>query len=309
MPELITVAIPTRNRPQLLVEALRSCFDQTYRPLEIIIGDDSTNDLSERAIARLEVPSGIDIRYVRNEKSLGQAGNVNNLFQLAKGHKLAILHDDDLLLPDAIAELDACWQVDTGITAAFGKQYLIREDGTVLSAESEHLNISYYRTPDYEGTSLSSIEAALVQQFPNDGYLLLTEAAQRVLYRSESEFGTNRWCDFDFGIRLAQQYEKFYFLNKYTAKYRLTSESVSKHGYPTYMYPLIEELEVSPDTIWAKDVALKRLAPIVIYNYARLGAWKTALRIFCSRYYPLRKRASPSGMKRLASIVYYGLRS
>ena len=44
--------------------------------------------------------------YLRNESSLGQAGNVNQLFARARGERLVLMHDDDFLLPGALTAMD-----------------------------------------------------------------------------------------------------------------------------------------------------------------------------------------------------------
>ena len=42
----ISICIPTYQRPKFIQEALYSVFKQTLQPLEIVIGDDSRDDLT-----------------------------------------------------------------------------------------------------------------------------------------------------------------------------------------------------------------------------------------------------------------------
>lgn len=304
---LVSICVPTYNRPALLQEALASCVKQDYRPIEIIVGDDSTNDASRRVVEALHTDGGCTVRHVHNRPSLGQAGNVNMLFREARGERLVLLHDDDLLLPNAVTELARCWAKEPSLTVAFGKQLLITMSGEVLPRQSRRLNDVYYRTSKEAGICLTAMESALLQQFPNDGYMIRTSAAREVGYRNEEEVGTNRWCDFDFGIRLASAYDTFYFLDKYVAKYRLTDESVSSQGTPYYMFPLIESLYVEEPETWAQRKALERLAPTVVHNYARLGKKKEALSIYFSEFYPRRQRASLKGLYHLMLIYLPGI--
>ena len=44
---LVTILIPTYNRPQYLKFALESVLNQTYQNLEIVISDNSPNDETE----------------------------------------------------------------------------------------------------------------------------------------------------------------------------------------------------------------------------------------------------------------------
>lgn len=300
---LVSICIPTYQRPELLEEAVASCLAQDYEPIEIIIGDDSKDDATERLIPRLRADCPCRLRYVHNAPSLGQAGNVNKLFEMAEGDRLVLLHDDDLLLPNALSDLDRCWHVDAGLTAAFGKQHVISMNGTIRDRASEKLNDAYYRTGDKEGMVLSAMESALLQQFPSDGYMVRSSAARKTKYRAEDEVGTSRWCDFDFGIRLASTFDKFYFVNEFTAKYRLTDESISGQDRPAYMYPLIKSLYVDEPAAWAQREALERLAPTVVRNYAHLGQRREAWRIYKSEFYSSKRRNSLKGLYHLLLIA------
>ena len=46
----VLVMIPTFNRPGYFKIALESALNQTYRNLEIVVSDDSTNDLTKELI-------------------------------------------------------------------------------------------------------------------------------------------------------------------------------------------------------------------------------------------------------------------
>ena len=44
MNPLISIIIPTYNRENLIIDALETCLNQTYRPLEVIVIDDGSID-------------------------------------------------------------------------------------------------------------------------------------------------------------------------------------------------------------------------------------------------------------------------
>ena len=54
MTELVSIIIPVFNRPQMLVEAVDSAVDQTYRPIEIIIVDDGSTDRTPEVMEELK---------------------------------------------------------------------------------------------------------------------------------------------------------------------------------------------------------------------------------------------------------------
>lgn len=279
----ISVCIPTYRRPGLLREALQSCLAQRYRPLEILVGDDSDDDRSAGVAARLGEGSSIPIRYLRNTPRLGQAGNVNRLFAAAAGPRLILLHDDDLLLPDAIGVLDRAWREHPGATAVYGKQQLIAEDGRVLASETERLNQTYHRTSRDAATELPPIEAALLGQFPNNGYLMLTQAAREAGYRDREIVGDG--CDYDFGIRVATLGGRFVFMDRFTSQVRMTGASVTTSGRFGTMYEVLRSLELTPSAEYARTIALRRLAPFAVRDGALEGRRREALSIFLSSHY------------------------
>ena len=119
---LVTVAIPTRHRPDYLRLAVESTTSQDYRPLEIVIGDDSTDDRTATVAEELRenAPAGCTIVYQHNVPPLGQAGNINALFHAASAPRLVLLHDDDLLLPGAISTLTKAMDAGPDVVAAYG---------------------------------------------------------------------------------------------------------------------------------------------------------------------------------------------
>jgi glycosyltransferase involved in cell wall biosynthesis len=293
MNPLVSICIPTYNRPELVMEAVASAQAQTYRPIEILVSDDSSDDATEQVLNKL-ICSGV-VRYWHHRPAKRQAGNVNHLFEQASGDRLLLLHDDDVLLPDAVSRLAACWEEEPDITAAFGKQYLIRMDGVLLQRESEELNEAYQRTSAFVGRQSSAIRSALTAQFPNDGYLILATAARAVRYRDTPDVGDA--CDLDFGLRLAGAFDAFYYLDEYIMKYRLTDISVShSKNYADCIYYVIESASVPAEIEEARRHCLRKYAVSAVHKSIQTGNRQTARRIFLSRNYPAMRRFSPEGL-------------
>ncbi|WP_055076518.1 glycosyltransferase family A protein [Pseudanabaena sp. 'Roaring Creek'] len=300
----ISVCIPTYQRPKFLREALHSALEQSLQPSEIIIGDDSRDDVTEKVVLDIKQNCEIPIYYTRHSPSLGQAGNVNFLYDKAKEHKIVLLHDDDLLLPNALEDLHSCWDTHPDLVAAYGKQYIMSEEGEVDLEQSHNLNQMFFRTSDRVGLQKSSIEAALLHQFPNDCFMVLASAARAIRWRSYEEVGTGG--DFDFSLRLSLEYSNFFFLDKYTAKYRLSNISVSKSSSDdaaAQAFYLTLNTEVTEDIAWAREHELNRAAPIAILQSINLGKKKQAFDIYFSKYHPLSKRLSLGGMRRLLKLL------
>ncbi|MFD2573295.1 glycosyltransferase family 2 protein [Spirosoma soli] len=299
----VSILIPTYKRPVLVVEAIQSCLNQTYAPYEIIIGDDSPDELTKSVVEQLQTTSSIAIKHIHNKPSLGQEHNVNRLFDLASGDKIMLLHDDDLLVPDALETLVNCYINDPTISVAYGKQYIISNDGVISKKSSRTFNEAFYRTEQYEGSKLTSLEAGLVQQFPNNAYLINADLAKKVKYRPIGEA-----CDFDFGFRVGQTGEKIHFVNKFTAKYRLSAVAVStnpRNESGLISYLMVKDTAVPQESIKYKDAWLKSRAGVAVGQAISNGKIDLAIDIFLSKYH-FAKMFTPGGVKRFGRIVLSG---
>ena len=104
---LVTIAIPTYKRPELLKEALDSALNQNdFNSYEVIVVDNDADSIDYESETEKLIKSYGDskILYYKNEKNLGIYGNWNRCLQLARGKWYTMLHDDDLLLNDFLKE-------------------------------------------------------------------------------------------------------------------------------------------------------------------------------------------------------------
>jgi glycosyltransferase involved in cell wall biosynthesis len=101
---LVSVLIPTKNRPQFLELALNSALQQTYKNIEIIISDESNNDETEKLIQSYlhQFPQ---IRYVKYQENVDYVNNFNYLFKLSNGEFINYLMDVDLFHPEKIEKM------------------------------------------------------------------------------------------------------------------------------------------------------------------------------------------------------------
>lgn len=97
----VTVAIPTRNRPELLKETLESVFCQSYMNPTIFVSDNSTDDSSEPVVKTLQA-SHPNLFYKRHDPPIGHR-NWSYVISQCTTQYVAFLHDDDILLPHHLA--------------------------------------------------------------------------------------------------------------------------------------------------------------------------------------------------------------
>jgi GT2 family glycosyltransferase/SAM-dependent methyltransferase/tetratricopeptide (TPR) repeat protein len=101
-PPMVSVIVPTYNRPDRLREALQSILAQTFQDFEIIVVNDGDTDVSPVIDA---LPHGGRITYVKHERNKGLAASRNTGIHLSRGTYLAYLDDDDRYYPDHLAVL------------------------------------------------------------------------------------------------------------------------------------------------------------------------------------------------------------
>lgn len=97
--ELVSIILPTYNRPYALKECFESVLSQTYLRWELIVIDDASTPESERVAASFD---NARIRYHRNAFHCGLPTSRNIGIALAKGSLLLFIEDDVVLEPDCL---------------------------------------------------------------------------------------------------------------------------------------------------------------------------------------------------------------
>jgi glycosyltransferase involved in cell wall biosynthesis len=101
---LLSVTMPTRNRPELLERALRSVLS-AVRPVteqvEVAVSDGSDDNATGAMVHRLLTDWPGRHRYVWNQPPLPLVENLNRAIAISTGEWVMQLHDDDYLLPGA----------------------------------------------------------------------------------------------------------------------------------------------------------------------------------------------------------------
>lgn len=101
MPE-VSICVPTYNRADCLDELIQSILTQDYTDYEVIIVDDCSTDHTSEVVAQYLDPR---IRYVTNGANLGMVGNWNRSLEVASSNVIWIVHDDDRMVPGALAHV------------------------------------------------------------------------------------------------------------------------------------------------------------------------------------------------------------
>ncbi|WP_413200699.1 glycosyltransferase family 2 protein [Nostoc piscinale] len=125
---LVSVVIPTYNRPDYLKQAIASAVKQTYQHLEIIVSDNCSDESPQGII---ESFADSRIRFWRHPENVGMLSNQMNAFKMAQGKYVASLHDDDMWHEDFLVKLVPTLEAHSNVILAFSDQYIIDSDSNI----------------------------------------------------------------------------------------------------------------------------------------------------------------------------------
>jgi glycosyltransferase involved in cell wall biosynthesis len=164
---VVSVGIPTYNRPEELGQALKLITEQTYKNLEIIISDNGSSD--EAAVARV-VSSFSEhddrIKFYRQDSNKGSIFNFEFVMKKATADFFLWAADDDELEPEYIEKLQSALSANKdSVFAVSGYDVVDKMQTPAISTNfTEYLfelpgkdsysrMLSYVKQPDYYGKS------------------------------------------------------------------------------------------------------------------------------------------------------------
>lgn len=117
---LVSILIPAYNQPHFCKEALESALAQTYRNLEILIGDDSTDRRVYKTLKPL-LKKHANIRYFYRGDLPGENAmkNIHFLLNECHGDYVNLLFHDDLIYPTKIEKMAGLLSEDIDQDIAF----------------------------------------------------------------------------------------------------------------------------------------------------------------------------------------------
>lgn len=142
---LVSILIPTYNRPDYCKSALESALCQSYRNIEIIVGDDSSNDETEKMMGPY-LEKYNHITYLKNKASKNmQPGAVARgyrnhckILHASKGKYINYLNDDDIFHKDKISKMMQCFFDYPNVSIVTSYRQPIDKNGKEIPNILEH---------------------------------------------------------------------------------------------------------------------------------------------------------------------------
>jgi glycosyltransferase involved in cell wall biosynthesis len=158
---LVSVIIPTYNRPEYLKQAISSAMGQTYPNIEIIVSD---NCSLENPQVLIESLADSRIKFWRHPQNIGMLANQLHAFKMASGKYVASLHDDDVWNKDFLAKMVPHLEANPDLILAFCDHYIIDAQGRIDRAHTELNTRAYQRDKIAPGIHQNFIKIGLVNK-------------------------------------------------------------------------------------------------------------------------------------------------
>lgn len=131
---LVSTIIPVYNRSEMVLKAVDSVLEQTYRPIEIILVNDGSTDNTPQVLENLARQHPEVIVIHRENGGAGLARETGRL--AAQGEFIQYLDSDDWLLPNKFTDQVKALKDHPNCAIAYGTSMLIAENGSTIDALS-----------------------------------------------------------------------------------------------------------------------------------------------------------------------------
>ena len=129
---LVSIVMATFNEPEAVIsEAIESILNQTYKNLELIIVDDSTDKSTKNTIEKYL--SDKRVVYYHPERRLGFVPALNKGLSLSSGEYIARMDGDDICYPERLEKQVVFLQENKDISIVGGQIDIINSAGELIS--------------------------------------------------------------------------------------------------------------------------------------------------------------------------------
>lgn len=196
----VSVVIPSFNHGKFIEVAVRSVFEQSRGPDEIIVVDDGSTDQSVEVLRSLEM-KGVKLVVQSNQ---GAHAALNRGLELSGGELLFVLNSDDRYDPLRIERIAARFEADSSVRFSGSWIRVIDGTGRSLGVKKAWANMPPWPCPRPDRSFLATSDARwnLLQ----GNYLATSSnfAFSRELWRSHGPFLPLRFAhDWDFALTAA----------------------------------------------------------------------------------------------------------
>jgi glycosyltransferase involved in cell wall biosynthesis len=287
---LVSVICLCYNHARFLRQALDSVLHQTYQNLEIIVVDDVSRDNSREIILEYarKYPQ---IRYLFNEKNLGNCAAFNRGYEMSKGAYLIDFATDDVLLLTRIEE-------QVTVFEKLGPEYgVLFTDAELIDDNGKHLGYFYDRNADgtlKEPVPQGEVFAEVVgRHFISTPTMLMR---RQVFDDLKGYDATLAYEDFDFWVRSARMY-KYYYLDKPLTQRRIHAAQLSQQQYKPNDRQIFSTITVCRKAQKLLRTETEKAALLIRVRHEFIQAVFTDNLPAAKGFYELLQELTPPGLK------------
>jgi glycosyltransferase involved in cell wall biosynthesis len=119
-PPKVSFGVPVRNGAPHIELCLKALLAQTLDDIEVVVSDNASTDATER-ICREIAAADPRVRYIRQERDIGMAGNFRFVAEAARAAYFVWRAHDDLSLPDYAEKLSRLLDAHPEAALAVGR--------------------------------------------------------------------------------------------------------------------------------------------------------------------------------------------
>jgi len=128
----LSVIVPTFNRVGYLGETIASVLSQDYGDFELVVADNASTDGTAALLAGVADPR---LRHMRRARNIGWRANFNQALDAADSEFVALVSDDDRLLPGALTRAVRCLDEAPRVGLVHTTFHIIDDRGEVLRTD------------------------------------------------------------------------------------------------------------------------------------------------------------------------------
>ena len=126
---LVSIITPSYNQAAYLEQTLLSVLNQDHAPIEYIVVDGASKDVSVEIIKKYSDR----LAYWVSEKDGGQAEAINKGFARATGEIIAWINSDDYYLPGAVSAAVKIFESNPDVVLVYGNMLAVDEHGKTFN--------------------------------------------------------------------------------------------------------------------------------------------------------------------------------
>lgn len=210
MEDLISIVIPCYNRENIILDALNSVLNQTYKNIEVIIVDDASTDNTYKLFEKF---GDNRVRYYRYEKNQGACYARNYGVERAQGKYIAFQDSDDIWHFDKLEK-----QCNDIIQSNADFVYC-----GMNRVDKQNTKSFYYPQNDFKGSDAVLEQLLVDNMISTQTILMKREVSEKIQF----DVTFRRYQDWDYAIQAAKAGINMYYRKEALVDSEIQTNSIS----------------------------------------------------------------------------------